>query len=309
VQVVSLTEAATFPAAPITLGSIGAGESKTFNASITVGANAWNGRHLPLKLIVTDAGYSTQTSYSLTAGNAATTSPTGPCTYGYYAYDSFDLGFPSTPVYDWVEIDPLLGGNATVFLNQDDGSRVVDLPFVFRFYGRDYDQITICSNGWISMGATDMFDFYNHYIPAALGPYSMIAGYWDDLKGEQTGVDGEGNPVFADMRMLYWHDVANNRYIVQWNDAYNQYNLTSLEKFQIILYPRAGMDGDIVVQSPHYRQSWYDYQLLHGGDRKPQSVGGAHLHARQRLSSHRNASASRPGGAVPHTRARHLCFQ
>jgi len=50
------------------------------------------------------------------------------------------------------------------------------------------------------------------------------------------------------MRMLYWHDVANNRYIVQWNDAYNQYNLTSLEKFQIILYPRAGMDGDIVVQ-------------------------------------------------------------
>ena len=248
VQVVSLTEAATFPAAPITLGSIGAGESKTFNASITVGTNAWNGRHLPLKLIVTDAGYSTQTFYSLTAGIAATTSPTGPCTYGYYAYDSFDLGFPSTPVYDWVEIDPLLGGNATVFLNQDDGSRVVDLPFVFRFYGRDYDQITICSNGWISMGATDMFDFYNHYIPAALGPYSMIAGYWDDLKGEQTGVDGEGNPVFADMRMLYWHDVANNRYIVQWNDAYNQYNLTSLEKFQIILYPRAGMDGDIVVQ-------------------------------------------------------------
>lgn len=248
VQVISLTEAATFPAAPISLGSLPMGGPKNFNVNISVGANAWNGRHLPLKLIVTDSGYSTEFFYSLTAGTASTTSPTGPDAYGYYAYDSTDLGFPSTPVYEWVEIDPLLGGNATIFLNKDDGSRVVDLPFTFKFYGRDFNQITICSNGWISMGATDMFDFNNHYIPAALGPYSMIAGYWDDLKGQQTGVDGDGNPIFADMRMLYWHDAANNRYIVQWNDAYNQYNLTSLEKFQIILYPRNGQDGDIVIQ-------------------------------------------------------------
>ncbi|HQL13607.1 MAG TPA: FlgD immunoglobulin-like domain containing protein, partial [Candidatus Cloacimonadota bacterium] len=39
----------------------------------------------------------------------------------------------------------------------------------------------------------------------------------------------------------------------QWNDAYNQYNIdlmenASLEKFQIILYPRPGQDGDIVIQ-------------------------------------------------------------
>jgi len=248
VQVLSLTEAASFPSTPIALGSIPAGETEAFTVNISVGANAWNGRHLPLKMIISDNDYSTEVYYSLTAGTATSSSPTGPDGHGYYAYDSTDLGFPATPAYDWVEIDPLLGGSASVFLNKDDGSRVVDLPFTFRFYGHDFDQITICSNGWISMGATDMFDFYNHYIPAALGPYSMIAGYWDDLKGQQTGVDGDGNPVFADMRMLYWHDSANNRYIVQWNDAYNQYNLTSLEKFQIILYPRPGMDGDIVLQ-------------------------------------------------------------
>jgi hypothetical protein len=95
--------------------------------------------------------------------------------------------------------------------------------------------------------------FNNHFIPAALGPYAMVAGYWDDLKGMKTGVDSLNNDVFADMRILYWHDSANNRYIVQWNDAYNQYNIqagqnASLEKFQIILYPLPDRDGDIVVQ-------------------------------------------------------------
>jgi hypothetical protein len=253
VQVVSLTEAASYPSAPIALGAVGSGETKTFNTTVTVGANAWNGRNLPLKLIVTDNGYSTLSFYNLTAGTAGNTSPTGPDAYGYYAYESFDAGFGQTPIYQWVEIDPLLGGQAELFPVMDDGSRTVNLPFSFRFYGQEYDQITLCSNGWLSFGATGMFDFYNQYIPAALGPDAMVAGYWDDLKGMKTGVDNEGNGIFNDMRVLYWHDAANNRYIVQWNDAYNQYNIdlmqnASLEKFQIILYPQAGRDGDIVVQ-------------------------------------------------------------
>lgn len=246
--VVSLTEAASFGDQPIALGGIEAGSTKNFEASITTVSDTWEGRHIPIRLIISEDGYEAITYYALTAGTASTTSPTGPDPYGYYAYDSFDPDFLSTPIYDWVEIDPELGGSAEVFLCSDDGSRVVNIPFTFRFYGRDYNQITICSNGWISMGATDVFDFYNHYIPAALGPYSMIAGYWDDLKGARIGEDDEGNPIFANMRLLYWHDAVNNRYIVQWNDAYNQYNLTSLEKFQIILYPRNNADGDIVIQ-------------------------------------------------------------
>jgi hypothetical protein len=98
-----------------------------------------------------------------------------------------------------------------------------------------------------------MSDFNNLYIPAALGPYAMLAPYWDDLKGMKTGVDGQGNGIFANMRVCYWHDAANNRYIVEWNDAYNNFTIdlmedASLEKFQIILYPRTTQDGDIVYQ-------------------------------------------------------------
>ncbi len=253
VEMISLTEAASFPAAPINLGAIAIGETKTVNTNITVASGAWNGRNLPLKMIISEAGYSTMAFYNLTAGIASTTSPTGPDEYGYFAYDNTDVGFAQTPTYNWVETDPSLGGQGTVYSVMDDGSRTVDLPFSFRYYGHDYNELTMCSNGWVSLIATDMEDFYNCYIPAALGPYAMIAGYWDDLKGMKTGVDGEGNGIFNDMRLTYWHDTANNRYIVQWNGAYNQYNidlmdLASLERFQIILYPQVDRDGDIVLQ-------------------------------------------------------------
>lgn len=253
VEVVSLTEAATFPVGIMTMGPIAPGETATINTNVTVASGAWNGRSLPLKIIVTDSGYSTMAFYSLTAGTPAPTSPTGPDEYGYFAYDSFDAGFAPTPTYQWIETDPLQGGSGTVWEVMDDGSHTVDLPFTFRYYGHDYSSLTMCSNGWISLIPTDMVDFYNCYIPAALGPYAMIAGYWDDLKGMKTGVDNEGNGIFNNMRLIYWHDAANNRFVVSWYEAYNQYNIdlmqdASLEKFQIVLYPQAGRDGDIVIQ-------------------------------------------------------------
>lgn len=248
VQVVSRTEAAIISDEPIHLGAIAAGETVSFNISVGVGEQAWGGKSLPITLFFSDNGYTTSCYYNLTAGVASNTSPTGPCPYGYYAYDSFDVDFDEAPVYEWVEIDPLLGGEADVFLHPDDASTTIDLPFTFRFYGKDYDQFTVCTNGWISLGDVDDVDFYNVYIPAALGPAPLIAPYWDDLKGQRIGEDDDGVPIFQDMRMLYWHDVSNNRYIIQWNDAYNQYNLSSLEKFQIFLYPKDGEDGDIVFQ-------------------------------------------------------------
>lgn len=250
VEIYSLTNAATVSTPIVNLGSFAIGETKTVNTTIHVQPDTYNGRNIPLKFTVSDnQNYSITAFYAVTAGNPGTTDPTGPCEYGYFAYDSFDVGFPEAPVYDWIPVDP----SAEIFLNMDDGSRVIDLPFTFRFYGRDYQQITVCTNGWMSFGATWMADFYNHFIPAALGPNAMIAGYWDDLKGMKTGVNPDGSGIFNDISIAYWHDVPNNRYIIDWEDAYNQYNIdlmenASLERFQIILYPKDNADGDIVVQ-------------------------------------------------------------
>lgn len=253
IRAVSLSDAASFPVNETVLGALPIGQSATFSTSITVGSQAWNGRNIPMKLIISDAGYQAVTFYNLTCGIPATTSPTGPDAYGYYAYDSFDAGFSQTPIYSWVETDPNLGGQGSSWEVQDDGSNIIDLPFTFRYYGHEYSQLTLCSNGWVSLLPTDMEDFYNCYIPAALGPYAMIAGYWDDLKGMKTGVAQDGSGIFNNMRLIHWFDEANNRFVVSWYEAYNQYNIdlmenASLEKFQIILYPQPGRDGDIVIQ-------------------------------------------------------------
>jgi len=247
--ITSLTTAATAQSAPVSITSLAAGQTSTVNANITLAPGVFNGRNIPLRFVATDAeGYTYTSFFAVTAGVPGSDDPTGPDEYGYYAYDSGDTGFTSTPVYNWVEIDPTSGPLGPVFLSPDDGSQTVNLPFTFKYYGRDYNSITVCTNGWMSFVPTSMVDFYNCYIPAALGPYAMVAPYWDDLKGLKVAQD-----TYNDIRIITWHDTANNRFIIEWNNAYNQYNIdlgqdASLEKFQVILYPHAGQDGDIVFQ-------------------------------------------------------------
>lgn len=254
VEIYSLEGAASVSTPNVIIGSFGIGETKTISTSIQIQSDTYNGKNIPLKFTISDnQNYSIKSFYAVTAGNPSTTDPTGPCEYGYFAYDSFDTSYSEHPTYEWIPIDPVEGGEASVYLCVDDGSTVVDLPFTFRFYGQDYQQITICSNGWMSFGQTWMNDFYNYFIPATLGPKAMIAGYWDDLKGLKTGVNNDGSGIFNDMRICYWYDATNNRYIIEWNEAYNQYTIdlmqdASLEKFQIILYPKNNADGDIVIQ-------------------------------------------------------------
>ena len=183
--------------------------------------------------------------FRLELGVVDNTAPTGPDAYGYFAYDSFDTDYPEAPTYNWVEINPDLGGNGSIITLSDDESETIDLPFDFKYYGNVQDQITICSNGWIAFGETDMDDFRNWNIPSALGPYNMLAVFFDDLKGQ---IDGEG---YLDMEIKYWYDSANNRFIVQWDDTYfsSDSNQTlGTVKFQAILYPKGNEDGDIVYQ-------------------------------------------------------------
>ncbi len=256
VQVIaeSRTEAATILPNPIMIGNIAPGEDISFNVNISLLPGVWDGRNIPLSFEFRDAnGYEWKSFYAVTAGIPESNDPTGPCEYGYFAYDNTDVDYPMAPVYNWFELDPLLGGPGNLWLIMDDGVKRIPLPFTFRFFGQDYDHITVSSNGWASFIHTDESYFNNHYIPAALGPYALIAGYWDDLKGKIIGTTEEGNDIFADMRILYWYDAANNRYILQWNEAYSQYTIqagddASLEKFQIILYPKDNDDGDVVIQ-------------------------------------------------------------
>jgi hypothetical protein len=248
VNIISNTTAATVQNENFTNISVAPGATAAFNIDISVNSSCARGRNIPLIITASNGqGYSTRCYTSFVAGPVNATAPTGPDSYGYYAYDSFDTGYTQHPTYSWLEIDPALDGEGTQIVMIDDVSHTIDLPFNFRYYGHDYNRVTICSNGWISFVTTWMPNFANLNIPAALGPYGMVAPYWDDLKGMLDPSD----TTFADMRTIYHYD--GTKFIIEWCDAYNNYTIdlvenASLEKFQIILVPIPGNDGEIIFQ-------------------------------------------------------------
>ncbi len=214
--------------------------------TIHVGNNLVNGSSIPLSLRFYNAdGYDNQQTLTLQVGEVSESDPLGPDAYGYYIYDMADTGYNIALEYDWIEIDPDFGGPGTDLYISDSGngnfshsSETVELPFTFRFYGVDYVNMSVNSNGWISMGETDMESFRNYPVPGAGGPSPMIAAFWDDLK---TAYGGD---------VIQHMDPDSQFVIIEWSEMRTQ-NQNSVESFQVILYnsqvPPFG-DGNIKIQ-------------------------------------------------------------
>ena len=191
-------------------------------------------------------GLSTSLSIPFQIGIKDVNDPLGPDAYGYYAYDSGDMLYSNAPYFNWIEIDPLYGGPGTQLPlsdygdNQDDVT-TVNLPFTFKFYGIDYDQISVSSNGWVSMGSTSMQSFRNYQLPGPGGPSPMIAVFWDDLTTTSSGG-----------RVYKWYDEENKQFIIEWSRL-RTFDNNSLETFQVILrdaqhYFTPTGDGEILIQ-------------------------------------------------------------
>jgi hypothetical protein len=203
------------------------------------------GTQANLEMLLTFAGGIRDTvCLAITVGQAAETDPTGPDGYGYYAYDQTDTAYPQAPAYDWVDIAiPANSVGLQDFGDDQDDSRTLPLPFPFTFYGQTFESLTICSNGWLSMGQTYLVSDRNWYMPSAEGPANMIAGFWDDLRQSGSGL------------VYHWYDEANHRYVVSWDNVRLKIGWFNLypESFQIILYDPAWYatptgDGEIVMQ-------------------------------------------------------------
>jgi len=152
--------------------------------------------------------------FNITIGSPEVEDPLGPDVYGYYAYEDIDdrERYPAAPTFEWIELDPEYGGEgADHYRLQDDTTFVMNLPFPFRFYGEDYDIISICSNGWISFEETGMFNFRNWGMPSPLGPHTMIAPFWEDLVGENA----DGGRRALDIFTRY--DEDEGRFIMEWS--------------------------------------------------------------------------------------------
>lgn len=225
-------------------GNIAPGGSGTSQTAfgLEVAAEVIEGSRLPLELLIisgTDTLYSHP--FEVLIGTIDITSPTI-SSYGYIAIESRDEGNFQAPEYDWVELNPAQGGAGTLLSNnssQIDGfTSPVSLPFTFRYFGVDYNEISICSNGWLAMGSTELVFFRNRLIPSGVGAPAMIAPFWDYIKW---------GDIFT------WYDANLNRFIIQWDDWQSSYNPYYHDTFEVILYdpqfyPAPGGEGPILFQ-------------------------------------------------------------
>ena len=202
---------------------------------------------------------------TVTLGGDASSGPCGPDNFGYYAYDSTDTWTGQAPTYDWVE---LVGtGTELTAIDGDAVTQTYSLPFTFRYYGVDYTDISICSNGFVALG-TESYRFGdNSGIPSTHGPARMVAMFWDDLN------PAEGGAIYS------WYDSANHRWVCQF-DAVVHYGGSNPETFEVILYdptyhPTGSGNGIIVIQ---YQTVSFPYSMTMGIENASQTDGIQYLY-------------------------------
>ncbi len=220
------------------------------NLVLSYNESIFKGSVFPMELKFTSPnGYSRSEYLNLTVGEIDRFSPIGPNLHGYFIYDMGDTGYDLAPTFDWIEIDPQYGGAGIDLDLSDSGNgngasnstKTIDLPFTFNFYGEPYDQISVSTNGWISLGRTNILSFRNYPIPGAGGPSPMIAAFWDDMKTTS------GGDVFYKIIELQPGDMS---IVIEWSDM-RTYDNNSEQDFQVILIPNANSetgDGDIKIQ-------------------------------------------------------------
>ncbi|NQT33730.1 T9SS type A sorting domain-containing protein [bacterium] len=234
-------------------GEIRTGESAESDGTFRISANRFHvpGNSADFALTLTsEDGFVDTTWFSMVVGEAEESDPFGPDGYGYICFDNHDEEWIVAPIFDWIEIDPSEGGDGvdtelSDHDEEDDESVLIDLPFTFQCYGEEFDQITICTNGWLAMGnQANLFNGRNTRIPGGLVASGMICPYWNDLV------------TLNDGGIFTYYSEEEHIFVIQWSrvrrlspNGDNEHQLT----FEAILYdadfyPSFTGDGDILFQ-------------------------------------------------------------
>ncbi|MEO0009071.1 MAG: M14 family zinc carboxypeptidase [candidate division WOR-3 bacterium] len=217
-------------------GNIPADSTRSnYSDRFTVQASAQTPREhsVRLRLYLHGSNYHDSLLLTLTVGELRVTDPIPDNSEPtlYYAYDEVDTAYAEHPEFEWVEIY----GIGTRLSLSDDQTYTISLPPAFGsfvFYGQAYNQISVCSNGWIAPGTTTRTDYNNTALPNSNMP-PLIAANWDDL-----------DPRYGDS-VWYYHDAISHRFIIEW-DSVHYISSSDWDKFEIILYDTtlAGEDGN-----------------------------------------------------------------
>ena len=147
----------------------------------------------------------------------------GPDAFGYRWVDS-DESYG--PVFQWTDISGT--GTAAITTGDDTNNGPFPIGFTFPFYGVDYSDFRVCSNGFVSL-TSNSTAYGNQPLPNTGAPPTLIAPFWDDLD------------VAAGGGVYYESDGSS--LIVQWNNVAH-YGGGGPYSFQAILHD----DGSIEYQ-------------------------------------------------------------
>lgn len=186
------------------------------------GDRQWAPAHEGVRRTTADAAKGTHEP----KGSAQRLDGGGPDAFGYSWMDSNEPGGPS---YDWVDIS----ATGTAIAGADDAVTLADIGFAFDFYGTEFSEVNISTNGFLTFTGSSS-DFSNNPIPDPAEPNAIVAPFWDD---QDTG-DGVGE-------ILY--ETRGDTFIVQY-DGVPHYpgpgNPGELYTYQVMLFA----DGTIKFQ-------------------------------------------------------------
>ncbi len=133
------------------------------------------------------------------------------------------------PTYEWIEIDPSLGGSGTVLTGLSDDWVSGPLPlggeFLFPFYGENHWGVRMCTNGYITFDTEHSSPVLyppEDGFPSMEAPALIVAAFMEDLYPED------------DSKMIWWSDPAGMQAVYQWSNFYS-YHGPEAVTFQIVL--------------------------------------------------------------------------
>jgi len=112
-----------------------------------------------------------------------------------------------------------------------DGTREVDMPFSFNFYGTSTNVLGVSANGGIIVGMVRPLDFDNTALPSDDLPYPVLLPMWDDFDAPSGGI------YYATIG-----DAPNRKFVVEWADRvhYDAGSNTDGATFEVVFDEASG---------------------------------------------------------------------
>ncbi|MEJ5263630.1 MAG: T9SS type A sorting domain-containing protein, partial [Ignavibacterium sp.] len=165
--------------------------ASTLNFTVTLDNNTFPSEAIDIKLVPKNVVQSEGNSDEMKNSDKESKGMSiegqgGPDLFGYRWIDSDE---PNGPQYVWNNI---VGAPGAVQVTSwtgtlDDGYTTIPLGMTFPFYGNNYTQAYLSTNGFLSFTALTSSYFTNGTIPNTALPNNVIAPFWDDLDGRTQG--------------------------------------------------------------------------------------------------------------------------